>query len=52
MRSVRMALGEVVTKQADALPWWKAFKQAKGGETYVATLSWKDFRDIFFLQYF
>ncbi|GKE21915.1 hypothetical protein Tco_1433427, partial [Tanacetum coccineum] len=29
-----------------------AFKQAKGGETYVATLSWKDFRDIFFLQYF
>ncbi|GJU06620.1 putative reverse transcriptase domain-containing protein [Tanacetum coccineum] len=31
-----------------ALYWWKAFKQAKGGETYVATLSWKDFRDIFF----
>ncbi|GKC46141.1 putative reverse transcriptase domain-containing protein [Tanacetum coccineum] len=30
----------------------EAFKQAKRGETYVATLSWKDFRDIFFLQYF
>ncbi|GJR38720.1 putative reverse transcriptase domain-containing protein [Tanacetum coccineum] len=38
--------------ERDALNWWKAFKQAKGGETYVATLSWKDFRDIFFLQYF
>ncbi|GJU65971.1 ribonuclease H-like domain-containing protein [Tanacetum coccineum] len=38
--------------EEDALNWWKAFKQAKGGETYVATLSWKDFRDIFFLQYF
>nr|GEW06606.1 zinc finger, CCHC-type, retrotransposon Gag domain protein [Tanacetum cinerariifolium] len=29
-----------------------AFKQAKGGEAYVATLSWKDFREAFFLQYF
>ncbi|GJY72114.1 reverse transcriptase [Tanacetum coccineum] len=38
--------------EGDALNWWKAFKQAKGGETYVATLSWKDFHDIFFLQYF
>ncbi|GJW55584.1 hypothetical protein Tco_0099669 [Tanacetum coccineum] len=24
--------------EGDALNWWKAFKQAKGGETYVATL--------------
>ncbi|GKA89626.1 putative reverse transcriptase domain-containing protein, partial [Tanacetum coccineum] len=38
--------------EGDALNWWKAFKQAKEGETYVATLSWKDFCDIFFLQYF
>nr|GEV60542.1 retrotransposon protein [Tanacetum cinerariifolium] len=29
-----------------------AFKQAKGGEAYVATLSWKDSREAFFLQYF
>ncbi|GKE07284.1 hypothetical protein Tco_1399302 [Tanacetum coccineum] len=35
--------------EGDALNWWKAFKQAKVGETYVATLSWKDFCDIFFL---
>ncbi|GJU77922.1 putative reverse transcriptase domain-containing protein [Tanacetum coccineum] len=38
--------------KGDALNWCKAFKQAKGGETHVATLSWKDFYDIFFLQYF
>nr|GEZ76354.1 zinc finger, CCHC-type, retrotransposon Gag domain protein [Tanacetum cinerariifolium] len=38
--------------KGDALSWWKAFKQAKGGEAYMATLSWKDFREIFFLQYF
>nr|GEW64174.1 putative reverse transcriptase domain-containing protein [Tanacetum cinerariifolium] len=33
--------------EGDALNWWKAFKQAKGGEAYVATLSWKDFREAF-----
>nr|GEW86779.1 retrotransposon protein, putative, Ty3-gypsy subclass [Tanacetum cinerariifolium] len=38
--------------EGDALNWWKAFKQAKGGEAYVATLSWKDFRKALFLQYF
>nr|GEZ09454.1 putative polyprotein [Tanacetum cinerariifolium] len=29
--------------KGDALNWWKALKLAKGGEVYVATLSWKDF---------
>nr|GEW77887.1 putative reverse transcriptase domain-containing protein [Tanacetum cinerariifolium] len=38
--------------EGDALNWWKAFKQAKGGEAYLATLSWNDFREAFFLQYF
>nr|GEY68724.1 hypothetical protein [Tanacetum cinerariifolium] len=38
--------------EGDALNWWKAFKQAKRGKAYVATLSWKDFREAFFLQYF
>ncbi|GJW81381.1 putative reverse transcriptase domain-containing protein [Tanacetum coccineum] len=38
--------------EGDALNWWKAYKQAKGGEAYVAALSWKDFREMFFLQYF
>nr|GEY75518.1 reverse transcriptase [Tanacetum cinerariifolium] len=32
----------------DALDWWKTFKQAKGGEAYVASLSWKDFHEAFF----
>nr|GEZ09155.1 retrotransposon protein, putative, Ty3-gypsy subclass [Tanacetum cinerariifolium] len=38
--------------EGDAHSWWRAYMQAKGGDAYVATLSWNDFRDIFFLQYF
>nr|GEX01997.1 reverse transcriptase domain-containing protein [Tanacetum cinerariifolium] len=38
--------------EGDARIWWKAFKQANGREAYVATLSWKDFCEIFLLQYF
>nr|GEX79901.1 hypothetical protein [Tanacetum cinerariifolium] len=38
--------------KGDALSWCKAFKQAKGGEAYVTTLSWTDFCEIFFLKYF
>ncbi|GKC66755.1 putative reverse transcriptase domain-containing protein [Tanacetum coccineum] len=38
--------------EGDIHSWWRAYKQAKGGDAYVATLSWNDFRDIFFLQYF
>ncbi|GKC39502.1 putative reverse transcriptase domain-containing protein, partial [Tanacetum coccineum] len=44
-RSVKIALGEVVTNLPPSTP-------AKEGETYVATLSWTDFRDIFFLRCF
>ncbi|GJV16803.1 hypothetical protein Tco_1362126 [Tanacetum coccineum] len=35
--------------EGDAHSWWRAYKQAKGGDAYVATLPWNDFRDIFFL---
>nr|GEV63863.1 retrotransposon protein [Tanacetum cinerariifolium] len=38
--------------EGDTLSWWKAFKQSKGGEAYMKTLSWKDLCEIFFLQYF
>ncbi|GKC65693.1 putative reverse transcriptase domain-containing protein [Tanacetum coccineum] len=38
--------------EGDAHSWWRAYKKFKGGDAYVATLSWNDFRDIFFLQYF
>ncbi|PWA87519.1 zinc finger, CCHC-type, Retrotransposon gag domain protein [Artemisia annua] len=35
----------------DALNWWKAYKQAKGDE-FVLNMTWADFRDVFFTQYF
>ncbi|GKC09835.1 hypothetical protein Tco_1001445, partial [Tanacetum coccineum] len=38
--------------EGDAHSWWRTYKQAKGGDAYVATLSWNDFRNIIFLQYF
>nr|GEY73697.1 reverse transcriptase [Tanacetum cinerariifolium] len=38
--------------EGDAHSWWMAYKQAKGGDAYVAMLSCNDFHDIFFLQYF
>nr|GEW65579.1 reverse transcriptase domain-containing protein [Tanacetum cinerariifolium] len=38
--------------EGDAHSWWRAYMQAKGGDAYVATLSWNDFRDIFFLVEF
>ncbi|GKA09300.1 zinc finger, CCHC-type, retrotransposon gag domain protein [Tanacetum coccineum] len=31
---------------------WRAYKQAKGGDAYVETLSWNDFRAILFLPFF
>ncbi|GKA85740.1 putative reverse transcriptase domain-containing protein [Tanacetum coccineum] len=36
--------------EGDTHSWWRAYKQAKGGDAYVATLSWNDFCDIFFLH--
>ncbi|GKC51776.1 putative reverse transcriptase domain-containing protein [Tanacetum coccineum] len=38
--------------EGDAHSWWRAYKQAKGGDAFVTTLAWNDFCDIFFLQYF
>ncbi|PWA74218.1 zinc finger, CCHC-type, Retrotransposon gag domain protein [Artemisia annua] len=37
--------------EGDALNWWKAYKQAKGDE-FILTMTWADFRDVFFNQYF
>ncbi|PWA55100.1 zinc finger, CCHC-type, Retrotransposon gag domain protein [Artemisia annua] len=37
--------------EGDALNWWKAYKQAKGDE-FILTMTWADFRDVFFTQYF
>ena len=32
--------------------WWKAYRYAKGGDDFVVTLSWTDFRETFFKHYF
>nr|GEZ58533.1 hypothetical protein [Tanacetum cinerariifolium] len=29
--------------EGDAHSWWRSYKQAKGGDTYAATLPWNDF---------
>lgn len=38
--------------EGDALAWWKAYKQAKGGEPWVAALTWVGFKGIFYQQFF
>ncbi|GKB41018.1 zf-CCHC domain-containing protein, partial [Tanacetum coccineum] len=38
--------------KGDALAWWKAYKQAKGGDAWVLTLTWAAFKELFFLQFF
>ncbi|KAM0055223.1 putative retrotransposon gag domain-containing protein [Helianthus debilis subsp. tardiflorus] len=36
----------------DAHRWWKVLKSSRGGDNYVATLSWDEFRSLFYQQYF
>ncbi|PWA37075.1 reverse transcriptase domain-containing protein [Artemisia annua] len=38
--------------EGDALQWWKTHKQAKGGDTYMASCTWTEFRDTFYKRYF
>nr|GEX66578.1 hypothetical protein [Tanacetum cinerariifolium] len=38
--------------EGNALAWWKAYKQAKGGDTWLVTVTWADFKKLFFLQFF
>ena len=38
--------------EGDALNWWKAHKQAKGGDTYMTTCTWAEFRTTFYKRYF
>nr|GEZ41089.1 hypothetical protein [Tanacetum cinerariifolium] len=38
--------------EGNALAWWKANKQAKGGEAWLITITWADFKKLFFLQFF
>nr|GEZ30741.1 hypothetical protein [Tanacetum cinerariifolium] len=32
--------------------WWKAYKQAKGGDVWLITVTWAEFKELFFLQFF
>nr|GFB65261.1 zinc finger, CCHC-type, retrotransposon Gag domain protein [Tanacetum cinerariifolium] len=36
--------------KGDALAWWKAYKQAKGGDVWLITVTWSEFKELFFLQ--
>nr|GFB44748.1 zinc finger, CCHC-type, retrotransposon Gag domain protein [Tanacetum cinerariifolium] len=38
--------------KGNALAWWKAYKQAKGGDAWLVMVTWADFKKLFFLQFF
>nr|GEX34231.1 hypothetical protein [Tanacetum cinerariifolium] len=38
--------------EGNALAWWKAYKQAKGGDVWLITVTWAEFKKLFFLQFF
>nr|GFB39239.1 zinc finger, CCHC-type, retrotransposon Gag domain protein [Tanacetum cinerariifolium] len=38
--------------EGNALAWWKVYKQAKGGDAWLVTVTWADFKKLFFLQFF
>nr|GFC81263.1 hypothetical protein [Tanacetum cinerariifolium] len=38
--------------EGDALAWLKAYKQAKGGDVWLITVTWAEFKELFFLQFF
>nr|GFC43862.1 zinc finger, CCHC-type, retrotransposon Gag domain protein [Tanacetum cinerariifolium] len=38
--------------EGDALAWWKAYKQAKGGDVWLITVTWAEFKKLSFLQFF
>nr|GFB26341.1 hypothetical protein [Tanacetum cinerariifolium] len=38
--------------EGNALAWWKAYKQAKNGDAWLVTVTWADFKKLFFLQFF
>nr|GFD43087.1 zinc finger, CCHC-type, retrotransposon Gag domain protein [Tanacetum cinerariifolium] len=40
---------EICEEFRNALAWWKAYKQAKGGDAWLFTVTWADFKKLFFL---
>nr|GEW32164.1 hypothetical protein [Tanacetum cinerariifolium] len=43
---------DVYKFEGNALAWWKAYKQANGGDAWLITVTWADFKKLFFLQFF
>nr|GFB20352.1 zinc finger, CCHC-type, retrotransposon Gag domain protein [Tanacetum cinerariifolium] len=37
--------------EGNALAWWNAYKQAKGGDAWLITVTWADFKKLFFLHF-
>nr|GFC27983.1 zinc finger, CCHC-type, retrotransposon Gag domain protein [Tanacetum cinerariifolium] len=37
--------------EGNALAWWKAYKQAKGGDVWLITVTWAEFKKLFFLRF-
>nr|GFA98395.1 hypothetical protein [Tanacetum cinerariifolium] len=38
--------------EGNAVAWWKAYKQAKGCDVWLITVTWAVFKELFFLQFF
>nr|GEY60307.1 zinc finger, CCHC-type, retrotransposon Gag domain protein [Tanacetum cinerariifolium] len=38
--------------EGNSLAWWKAYKQAKGSDVWLITVTWAVFKELFFLQFF
>nr|GEU40251.1 zinc finger, CCHC-type, retrotransposon Gag domain protein [Tanacetum cinerariifolium] len=38
--------------EGNALACWKSYKQAKGGDAWLITVTWAKFKKLFFLQFF
>nr|GFC16063.1 hypothetical protein [Tanacetum cinerariifolium] len=38
--------------EGNTLAWWKAYKQAKGGDAWLIIVTWADFKKLFLLQFF
>nr|GEW88322.1 hypothetical protein [Tanacetum cinerariifolium] len=38
--------------EGHALAWWKAYKKAKDGDVWLIIVTWAEFKELFFLQFF
>nr|GFB71474.1 hypothetical protein [Tanacetum cinerariifolium] len=43
---------DVYKYEGNALAWWRAYMQAQGGDVWLITVTWAEFKKLFFLQFF